>query len=116
MPWKDIEKQRAAIRRHYYANREVYIEKALRRRKELRKWLNDLKQSSPCTDCGVHYPYYVMDFDHIGKKNWEVNKIINAGNAKRLKEEIDLCELVCANCHRIRTQKRIINIENHNTV
>jgi hypothetical protein len=107
MPWKDIEKQRAAIRRHYYANREVYIEKAQRKRRELRKWLNELKQESPCRDCNTKYPYFVMDFDHIGGKNMEINRLINYGNAKKLKEELSICELVCSNCHRIRTHKRI---------
>ena len=112
MPWKDIEKRRAAIRRHYYANREAYIQKAQKRRKDLRKWLNEQKQASPCSDCRARYPYYVMDFDHIGEKKWEINKLINTGNAKRLKEELKDCELVCANCHRIRTHKRIIERTN----
>lgn len=107
MPWKDIEKQRAAIRRHYYANREYYIEKAQRKRRELKLWLNVLKQSSACADCNVSYPYYVMDFDHLNEKKWEINKLINTGNAKRLKEEIKKCEIVCANCHRTRTHQRI---------
>jgi hypothetical protein len=107
MPWKDIEKQRAAIRKHYYANRKIYIDKAQKRRKELRAWFNKLKQSTPCADCKVNYPYYVMDFDHLQKKSQEVSKLINTGNAKRLKEEIALCELVCSNCHRIRTYNRI---------
>ena len=75
MPWKDIEKQRAAIRRHCYANREYYIEKAQRKRRELRKWLNELKQASKCAGCGINYPYYVMDFDHIGEKKWKINKL-----------------------------------------
>jgi hypothetical protein len=111
MPWKDVEKQRAAIRRHYYANREYYIEKAQRKRRELRLWLNNLKQVSPCADCKISYPYYVMDFDHISEKKWEINKLINTGNAKRLKEEINKCEIVCSNCHRIRTYNRIKSIE-----
>lgn len=106
MPWKDIEKQRAAIRRHYYANREMYIEKAQRRRRELRQWLYELKQASPCSDCKIKYPYFVMDFDHLGDKDMTINRLINYGSAKRLKEELTKCELVCSNCHRFRTQKR----------
>jgi hypothetical protein len=108
MPWKDIEKQREAIRKHYYANKAVYIERAMRRRKELRTWLYEYKASQPCTDCDIRYPHYVLDFDHIGLKNAEINKIINTGNAKRLKAEILLCEIVCSNCHRERTQRRQI--------
>ncbi len=114
MPWKDIEKQRAAIRRHYYANREIYIEKAQQKRRNLRKWLNDIKQGSPCTDCSKKYPYYVMDFDHVGKKNMAINRMVNYGSTKKLKEELKNCELVCANCHRFRTHKRITTEVHYN--
>jgi hypothetical protein len=108
MPWKDIEKQRAAIRRHYYANREMYIQKAQRRRREIKTWLNELKQASPCSDCKINYPYFVMDFDQVGEKEMEINKLINAGSYKRLEKAIANCELVCANCHRLRTHQRIV--------
>jgi|SRR3989344_9389085 len=107
MPWKDIEKQRAAIRRHYYSNREAYIKKALKRKKEIRKWLNDIKEATPCTDCRESYPYYVMDFDHISKKEVEIKKLLNNSSLRKLKTEILQCELVCSNCHRARTYNRI---------
>lgn len=110
MPWKDIEKQRAAIRKHYYANRQAYIDKAMRRRKEIKQWLNALKEASPCVDCGVSYPYYVMDYDHVGEKVMDVNRLINNCSYKRIEQEIAQCELVCANCHRIRTHKRIAKV------
>ncbi len=107
MPWKDKEKQREAIRKHYYANRQYYLDKAIKRKKELRKWLNNLKEKSPCKDCGTFYPYYVMDFDHIDKKRIEISKIINRNTSSTLlKEEISGCEIVCSNCHRKRTHKR----------
>lgn len=108
MPWKDIEKQRAAIRRHYYANREIYIKKALKRKKDIRLWLNDVKESSPCVDCNEQYPYYVMDFDHLEGKLYEVNKLINSCSITKLTTEIAKCEVVCSNCHRKRTHSRQI--------
>ncbi len=107
MPWKDIEKQRAAIRRHYYANREMYIKKALKRKKDIRQWVNILKEGSPCTDCRMIYPYYVMDFDHLKDKQFEINKLINSCSMRKLKAEIAKCDLVCSNCHRIRTYNRL---------
>jgi hypothetical protein len=106
MPWKDIEKQRAAIRRHYYANKQSYVDKAIKRKKEIRKWVNSVKESAACLDCKVNYPYYVMDFDHIGEKKAVINKLIDNCSIKGLKEEIAKCEVVCANCHRIRTHNR----------
>ncbi len=109
MPSKDVFKRREAIRRHYNANKAYYIEKALKRRAELRQWVYDLKNSTPCTDCGVLYPYYITDFDRTGERGVKVNtvsKIINTGNFEKLKLEIAKCDLVCSNCHRFRTYRR----------
>lgn len=107
MPWKDIEKQRAAIRRHYYANREMYIKKAMKRKRDIRRWLNDLKEASPCKDCKISYPYYVMDFDHLSDKKYEINKLINSCSMTKIRAEIAKCDIVCSNCHRERTFQRL---------
>jgi hypothetical protein len=83
--------------------RQPALSKAARRRREdLRNSLKD----QPCKDCGVKYPYYVMDFDHVtGTKVGNVGVMV-AGKLAALMEEIAKCEIVCANCHRIRTHKR----------
>ncbi len=106
MPWKDKEKQREAIRKHYYANRQKYINKAYKKRFELRKWIGELKENTPCADCKNKYPYYVMDFDHLGDKKILVSKVINSGSWVQTKAEIAKCEIVCSNCHRTRTHER----------
>ena len=62
--------------------------------------------SQPCTDCGVPYPYYVMDWDHIKDKKFNVSRMGSLGSEKLILEEIAKCELVCSNCHRERTHKR----------
>ena len=107
MPWKDIEKQREAIRKHYRANREAYIQKAYRKRERVRKWVYELKESTPCADCKLSYPYFVMDFDHLYGKEVIVSKAINSGSWTIVQNEIKKCEIVCSNCHRIRTYSRI---------
>jgi hypothetical protein len=107
IPWKDIEKQREAIRKHYYANRAKYIAKALKRKKDIRLWLNELEEATPCVDCKVFYPYYVMDFDHLTDKAYNVSQLINKCSMKHIKAEITKCELVCSNFRRIRTYKRL---------
>lgn len=60
----------------------------------------------PCVDCGES-DIRVLDFDHIrGDKLFQVQ----SGKYKVLSEilvEIEKCDVVCANCHRIRTQERI---------
>jgi len=59
----------------------------------------------PCADCGVKYPWYVMDFDHVrGRKFKSIGQMSMACRYAigTLIEEILKCEVVCANCHRER--------------
>ncbi len=75
------------------------------RRVEIRAWYITQKDMKPCTDCGIPYPYYVMDWDHLENKELGVGRAV-LFSMQRLKEEIAKCELVCSNCHRERTHKR----------
>ena len=67
------------------------------------KIVNEAK-SVPCMDCGGVFPPCAMDFDH---RDAEEKKFNIAQAASRtidsLIEEIAKCDVVCANCHRIRT-------------
>lgn len=71
--------------------------------------VNELK-SSPCVDCGGTFPTVCMDFDHVperGPKGWNVGSMVSHGYSRELiLSEIAKCDLVCANCHRIRTNRR----------
>jgi len=59
-------------------------------------------KNRPCTDCGQRFPACAMDFDHVtGRKIANVGDMLTRGLA-RLRAEIAKCEVVCANCHRIR--------------
>jgi len=59
-------------------------------------------------DCGGRFHPVAMDFDHVQEKTLSVGTLVSAGfSEKRIEEEISKCELVCANCHRIRTYKRL---------
>ena len=70
-------------------------------------WVRSLKEK-PCTDCKKVYHYCAMDFDHRPgeKKDFNLNRV-KTYSLKKLHAEIAKCDLVCANCHRIRTFKRI---------
>jgi hypothetical protein len=71
-------------------------------------WLRSLKDGTPCTDCGRVYPPQVMQWDH--KPGFEKVGDISADFWDRTREEvlaeIAKCDLVCTNCHAIRTFKR----------
>jgi hypothetical protein len=59
-------------------------------------------------DCARSFPPYCMDFDHCrGEKVYELSKMANLMYSKvTIDIEIAKCDLVCANCHRIRTHER----------
>lgn len=111
MAYKNIEDRKAASKRHYYANKQKYLDRNKKYRSDIREYVRKMKESSPCRDCGNSFPYYVMDFDHLdGKlKINEINFLAATGRIGALKTEILKCEVVCANCHRIRTYKRLQN-------
>jgi hypothetical protein len=62
----------------------------------------------PCTDCGCRFPTCVMDLGHVrGRKEFKVSEAVQRATAaavERVRDEIAKCDVVCANCHRIRTQ------------
>ncbi len=66
------------------------------------------KATTPCIDCTTIYPPECMDFDHVrGEKVNNVGTMVTHGwSWEKIATEIEKCELVCANCHRIRTRKR----------
>lgn len=65
-------------------------------------------KETPCKDCAVLYPPYVMQFDHReGRPNGRRKHRIDASlSLERLIVEIEKCDIVCANCHCIRTHNR----------
>lgn len=62
-------------------------------------------KSVPCTDCGKTFPYYVMQFDHVeGEKKFTIGGGgVMCHGLDALIEEIVKCDVVCANCHCIRS-------------
>lgn len=72
-------------------------------------WMDTLKDG-PCTDCGVQYAPWVMQWDHLPQ--FEKTMGVGVMRARRLGREkvlaeIAKCELVCANCHGVRTYNRL---------
>lgn len=83
-------------------------------RREIQKRYNEKKRAFiaafkdvPCADCGIKYPPYVMDFDHLPqyKKSFTISRTTHI-SMEALLLEVSKCEIVCANCHRIRTRNR----------
>lgn len=94
-------------RRHYKNNKSQYLERNLRSYKKRRSFIRQLK-AKPCADCGIQYPYYVMDFDRREDeiKEYQLNQIDRL-TIKTIVRETAKCDVVCANCHRERTFQRL---------
>lgn len=96
-------------RNHYKNNKKQYLERNLRAFRKRREFVRQVK-SKPCFDCGIQYPYYVMDFDHReGEVKEYAMSQIDQMTMEDIKCEMKKCDVVCSNCHRERTFQRIIN-------
>lgn len=67
-----------------------------------RLYVRELKDC--CVKCGFDKSVYALDFHHIESENKfaSISELIQQGYSyERIDNEIDKCELLCANCHRI---------------
>jgi len=77
----------------------TFIEDTETRIKELR--------SVPCMDCGNSFPSICMDFDHrVPSLKLFAISAWRGYSPAAIENEIAKCDVVCSNCHRIRTQSR----------
>jgi hypothetical protein len=102
---------KAAYQRQWYLrNAERHRANAARLRLEIRRRNKEIVRRAkdvPCQDCGRRYPAHVMDFDHVrGRKLGNVSLMKNYAGTVKLVAEIAKCDVVCANCHRIRSHRR----------
>ena len=81
-----------------YKKRNYYIVRQIERR----EWYDNFKKTLKCEICGEDHPA-TIDFHHKDEKT-KTNGITQmlSGNysIKRIKEEIDKCQILCSNCHR----------------
>lgn len=110
MPFKDPERRRAWSRSYRLRNLAKFIAQARKRAASIKAEIQRYKSKTPCKDCRKKYPYYVMDFDHVrGKKAHAISSMLRSNRAlPSIWAEIKKCDLVCANCHRIRTHAQAI--------
>lgn len=95
--YANSKKRKEDIRKNNKKNREA-----------VRSWVREVKLTSGCTDCGYNEHSAALEFDHINDdKEFNVSQMLSGTySRKRIQEEMDKCEIVCANCHAIRTYQR----------
>lgn len=83
-------------------------EKNNARKQPRQDYLDALKIERGCVDCLTHIPHpEIYDFDHVrGVKIKTVSAFLTSGTWDDMLDEVAKCEVVCSNCHRIRTRER----------
>lgn len=87
-------------------NREKMRVLSISGRRRKSKQCRELKQK-PCMDCGGIFHPEAMEWDHRDPKE----KLTNVSQARnrewdKFLAEVAKCDLICANCHRVRTARR----------
>lgn len=95
----------------YPKNKERHLTYVKRNKQRVTEFIESYKRARSCIDCGFsgkNFPY-VLDFDHIHGRDAKKFTIGSWSHSvlsvEAIRKEIEKCELVCANCHRIRTFK-----------
>lgn len=97
--------------RHYFQargslHREQSSAAKARRKRQAQQFVRAHLSTHPCVDCR-ETDLSVLEFDHIGPKRGDVSALAAGGlSLGALRDEIESCEVVCANCHRRRTAMR----------
>lgn len=88
--------------------RADFIRYARTRRTNFRQEIQAIKLERGCADCGYNAHPAALDFDHRkGEvKLFTIGAVGSSQSREALLAEIAKCDVVCANCHRIRTDGR----------
>jgi hypothetical protein len=101
---------------HYSANKIRYITQARERKRALAlertEWLLRYFEDHPCQDCG-ETDAIVLEFDHRRDKAFNIGSVLPYRNWESILAEIEKCDVVCANCHRRRTARRLGCVRSH---
>jgi hypothetical protein len=103
--------------RYYATHRQAELDRVKKRQAATLAWLRDVRRR-PCEDCGNSFPPYVLDFDHRdpGKKLFAITTgSAHLKSRDKLIAEIEKCDIVCANCHALRTYANLMERKRRST-
>jgi len=103
---KDRRHERWIKTKNTNRTREVQRRSHLKQKSERINLIRKLK-SVPCVDCGKIFPVCAIDFHHRGHKikTCDIHRMVYHSSLLKLLNEIQKCDVICANCHRLRTNK-----------
>lgn len=112
MPYIDPEQRRQNQNQSYANNTAIYRARVAatktRLKKEAMAFVFEYLQTHHCVDCGETDPI-VLEFDHRPgeQKRFTIGQISSRNfSLSVIKQEIDKCDVRCANCHRRITYAR----------
>jgi len=88
-----------ADKRTYADRREEMIRAVAKRRRKIKLLAIEYK-GGRCQVCGYNKYPGALDLHHVGKKSFGIGDKGYTRSWERVKNELDKCILVCANCHR----------------
>ncbi len=110
-----LTKQQKYKKKYYKKNKEYYKEYHEKRKEKYKvkrkekynkrkKYIDQIKLESGCVFCGYNEHPAALDFDHIDPLI-KISNISNLllGSLNSLQAEIAKCQVLCSNCHRIKT-------------
>lgn len=103
--WQCKDCQAQYRKNHYKKNKQKYIDKAKINTEEYRRQYYEWLRLKQCVDCG-NSDIRVLEQDHLCDKSFNISSKVGAMTLVSLMPELEKCETVCANCHRIRTVER----------
>ncbi len=100
--------RRWKCRHCYRETKQTLIQRYLR-------WINEYKKERGCRRCSIIDPR-VLDFHHKDgtTKEFSLGGFRRAVGFERIKREIEKCEILCANCHRI-VHDEMRSVESHSS-
>lgn len=104
---------RQAGQRNSQCNRCLYVKHTRPRVDERNAKIAAYKLERGCADCGYSAHPAALEFDHLpgSMKKFNIGGKVASYSEKTLWEEIAKCDVVCANCHNIRTAERRTRVE-----
>ena len=91
-------------KQYYLQNKEKETKRIKKRDEDLRKWLFEYKSNQSCKKCGFNKHAAALDFHHRDplQKDITISKMISDSYSKEnILKEIQKCDILCSNCHRI---------------
>ena len=99
--------------RHAMCNRCMYVRYTRPLVEQKTAEIHNYQIEKGCMDCGYNKHPAALEFDHRPgtKKSFNIGEQMGTYSREKLWEEIEKCDVVCANCHSIRTATRRQRVE-----